>query len=87
MNTFIGMDYFCDSAAQSIVSGTIYPDNPLFDGVGCAATNACCSFNNPPWFFKQLLQSTADNIEMRICRDESGMNEDVLIQSIELYVQ
>ena len=87
MNTFVGMDYFCDSAAQSIASGMRYPDNPLFDGVGCAPTNGCCSFNNPPWFFRQLQQSTSDDIEMRICRDESGTTEDVLIQSIELYVQ
>ena len=87
MDTFIGMDYFCDSAAQELVSGMRYPDNPLFDGVGCAPTNGCCSFNNPPWFYRQLPQSTDDDIEMRVCRDESSMNEAVLIQSIELYVQ
>ena len=87
MNTFIGTDYFCDSAASSISSGARYPDNPLFDGVGCAATNECCSFNNPPWFYKQLLQSTTDDLEMRVCRDESGTNENILVQSIELYVR
>ena len=87
MNTFIGTDYFCDSAASSIASGMRYPDNPLFDGVGCAATNGCCSFNNPPWFYKQLPQSTTDNLEMRFCRDERGTTENALIQSIELYVR
>ena len=87
MNTFIGTDYFCDSAASSISSGARYPDNPLFDGVGCAATSECCSFNNPPWFYKQLLQSTTDDLEMRVCRDESGTNENILVQSIELYVR
>ena len=88
MNTFIGTNYFCDSAASDIVSGMRYPNNPLFDGVGCdAMTNQCCSFNNPPWFYRQLPQSTADDLEIRACRDEPGMNENSLIQSIALYVR
>ena len=87
-NTFIGTNYFCDSAASSIASGMRYPNNPLFDGVGCdAMTNQCCSFNNPPRFYRQLPQSTADDLEIRACRDESGTNENSLIQSIELYVR
>ena len=87
MNTFIGSNYFCDSAANTISSGTRYLDNPLFDGVGCSGANACCSFNNPPWFYRQLPQSTSDDIELRSCRDENGATEGVLIQSIELYVR
>ena len=87
-NTFIGTNYFCDSAASGIASGMRYPNNPLFDGVGCdAMTNQCCSFNNPPWFYRQLPQSTADDLEIRACRDENGTNENSLIQSIELYVR
>ena len=87
-NTFIGTNYFCDSAASGIASGMRYPNNPLFDGVGCdAMTNQCCSFNNPPWFYRQLPQSTADDLEIRACRDEGGTTENSLIQSIELYVR
>ena len=87
MNTFIGSNYFCDSAANTISSGTRYLDNPLFDGVGCSGANACCSFNNPPWFYRQLPQSTSDDIELRSCRDEGGTTESVLIQSITLYAR
>ena len=88
INTFIGTNYFCDSAASGIASGMRYPNNPLFDGVGCdAMTNQCCSFNNPPWFYRQLPQSTADDLEITACRDEGGMTENSLIQSIELYVR
>ena len=36
------------------------------------------------WFYKQLPQPTSDDIEMRVCRDESANNENV---AIELYVQ
>ena len=87
-NTFIGTNYFCDSAASGIASGMHYTNNPLFDGVGCdAMTNQCCSFNNPPRFYRQLPQSTADDLEIRACRDESGMTENSLIRSIQLYIR
>jgi hypothetical protein len=87
MNTFVANDYFCDSAASIIDANARYLDNPLFDGVGCAMTNQCCSFNNPPWFYRQLPQATADDLEIRACRDENGSGENSLIQSIELYVR
>ena len=87
MSSFIGDDYFCDSTASSISSGEFFPDNRLWDGEDCAPTNGCCSFNNPPWFYKELEQGTADDVEMRVCRDESGTTEGVPIESIELYVR
>ena len=87
MSSFVGNDYFCDSAASSIIQGVPYPNNPMWDGVGCAATSACCSFNTPPWFYKQLPRSTSNNIELRACKDDSSSNENVQIESIEIYVQ
>ena len=58
---------------HSIVTGSppeFLGDDPLWDGEGCEAPNTCCSFNTPPWFYKQLPQPTTDDIEMRVCRDE-----------------
>ena len=88
-DNLIGTDYFCDSAqpAAVIAFGVFYPNNPLWDGEGCGTTSNCCSFNDPPWFYKQLPQPTSDDIEMRVCRDESANNEGVAIESIELYVR
>jgi len=54
--------------------------SPLWDG-------ASCSLNNPPWFYRQLPQPTTDAIEMRLCRDEEASNENIGIQTIEIYVQ
>jgi hypothetical protein len=68
----VGNDYFCD-------------DGTLWDG-NCPTTNTCCSFNNPPWFYKKL-PPTMDNIEMRVCRDQSRWDEDIWIQWVEIYVQ
>ena len=50
-----------------------YSSDPLWDGAGCESTSTeCCTFNSPPWFYKQLPQPTTDNIEMMLCRDKDG---------------
>ena len=83
--SWVGNDYFCDSGAKQMYQLIFYPDDPLWDGEGCGPSSTCCSFNNPPWFSKQLPSRTTDDIEMRVCANTDG--EDVPIESIELYVQ
>ena len=44
----------------------------------------------PPLFYKQLPDPdtpTNDNIEMRVCRDQDGNDEDIAIEAIEFYIQ
>ena len=86
---FIGNDYFCDTANhQSTVnneSPDFYPDDPLWDGAGCATTSTCCQFNSPPWFCKTLPQQTTDDLEVRICHSRG--TEDTPVHLVELYVQ
>jgi hypothetical protein len=85
---FVDNDYFCDTGSSGQYRlGVVYNDDPLWDGAGCGPHNTCCSFNNPPWFYKQLPQPTTDDIEMRVCRDEPPTNEDILIEAVEIYVQ
>ena len=81
---YVGSDYFCDTVG---VSRYVYPKDPLWDGTGCGQLNTCCSFNNPPWFMKELPSSTSDDIEMRLCADEARSNEDINFKTVELYVQ
>jgi hypothetical protein len=57
------------------------------DGAGCGAGNACCTFNTPPWFYKQLSHPTTDDIEMRVCTDDPRNTEDIAIEIIEIYIQ
>ncbi len=52
-------------------------DDPLWDGTGCGPLNTCCTFNNPPWFYKELPEPTTDDIEMRVCNDQGSTNEDI----------
>ena len=86
--SFVGEDYFCDtSALTGAFDEVFYSDDPLWDGAGCGPQSTCCSFNSPPWFYKQLPQTTTDDIEMRVCRNGARVNEDIAIDIVELYVQ
>ena len=85
---FVGNDYFCDTGSEEERQLIFYGDDPLWDGAGCGPLNTCCSFNTPPWFYKQLPQSTSDDIEMRVCRSSNPItNEDIAIEIVEVYVQ
>ena len=69
---YVGNDYFCETGVPpgqvaDTVTGTFYADDPLWDGQGCGPISICCTFNNPPWFCKQLPQSTNADLEVRLC--------------------
>ena len=84
---FVGDDYFCDTGvATGFPTLILYDGDPLWDGAGCGPQSTCCSFNSPPWFYKKLPQTTADDIEMRVCNYEGINNEDIAIEIIEIYV-
>ena len=83
--SFVGGDYFCESGVDSGYSYGFHPDDPLWDGEGCTSSSMCCLWNNPPYFTKQLPNSTTDDIEVRICQLDSG--DDSPIEFIELYVK
>ena len=84
--SFVGQDYFCDTASREALEHMFFPHDPLWDGKGCGGTSTCCEFNNPPWFCKQLLQPTTDDIELRLCGNEATSNEDTPIEQVEIYV-
>ena len=87
---FVGEDYFCDTGVEeynSSFASHFNGEHPLWDGGRCLGESSCCSFNNPPWFYKQLPAPTTDDIEMRLCRDEFNSNEDIAIEIVEIYVQ
>ena len=74
--------FFCDGVSARI--GECKSSRPLWNEGTC---KNCNSSDNPPWFYRQLQNHTTDDIEMRVCRDEDAMNEDVLIQAFEIYIQ
>ena len=88
---FVGKDYFCESGrdkASVVIPPTGFISNdPLWDGKDCSANPACCTFNTPPYFFKELEVPTTDGIEARICLGRRAEFADILVEEIELYVK
>ena len=86
--SFVGNDYFCETGVppdQYFNNTVFYADDPLWDGQGCGPTSTCCTFNNPPWFCKQLPQSTNADLEVRLCSYNSAHYENTPIELIEIY--
>ena len=73
----VGENYFCSRSTSQ----------RLWTGDSCTVDNPCCSFHNPPYFSVQLPTPTTDQIELRICADETLANEAVLVLFAEIYVQ
>ena len=85
---FIGSDYYCESGLN-IFQGNIFYNDLLWDGQQCTDLEApCCTHPNMPWFIKTLNETTTEDIELRLCGDDSPTaDEDVLIELIELYIR
>ena len=66
----VGNDYTCD------VNRRCYPS--LWVGGSCPPSSAT--------FYRELLESTTEDIEMRVCRDENWNDEDFLVTLVEIYV-
>ena len=85
---FVGGDYFCESGISSGLAYSIFFSNdPLWDGKGCSNSSSCCSFNNPPYFTKQLSSPTSDPIEARLCQLDANQGDDSPVEFMELYVK
>ena len=85
--SYVGDNYYCESgnSASSGILSHLYSADPLWDGQQCEGQ--CCSGGkSPPWFKVDLTSPTSDDIEVRICGDESTSNEDTPIKLLEIYV-
>jgi len=86
---FVGQDYFCETGNDDNVFmyRTWFVNDTLWDGQDCKGYSACeCTFNGPPWFCKQLPQTTTDDVEVHICADERTGYGDTAEEVIELYI-
>ena len=83
---FVGEDYFCETGTVSRHHyGKLYTDDPLWDGKGCGQTSTCCIQGN--YFCKTFDDAVSDDIELRLCADESRSNEDSPVTLLKLYIQ
>ena len=85
---YVGHDYYCESANSAFcdgISGYLYIGDPLWDGKQCEG-QCCSNGKSPPWFIVQLSNPTLDDIEVRICGNETTSNEDTPVELIEIYI-
>ena len=91
LQSFIGNDYFCEAGLSTDYTGAniLYTSDPLWDGKQCGSLEQnCCNIPGLPWFHKVLSSNTTtDDIELRICGDESTDNEDVSLNFYEIFVK
>eukprot|EP00731_Ephydatia_muelleri_P013180 Em0007g490a len=87
---FIGSDYYCESGnpTANVIFNKFFYDDPLWDGRQCSVNEAgCCNKPNMPWFCKTLPTAISENIEVRICTDQSLLDEDFALEYFELFVK
>ena len=73
---FIDHHYSC--GGEEFYTGGIFPDL-LWMSQQCG--------ENSTWFYRRLAAPTATDIRVRICRDQSRMDEDLAVKTLELYIQ
>ena len=84
--SFVGNDYYCEAGAVHNPSyNTYFFNDTLWDGAGCI--DNCCDDTTQPWFYRQLNQTTQDDIEARICDEGPFSRMATLIDQLELYIQ
>lgn len=86
---FVADHYFCEAQNEIFpTSGNerfrLYSEDILWDGDNCLSTSNCCEFNRPPYFIRDLGETTSSGIDARICFRNSG--SDIAIEIVELYV-
>ena len=85
-SSFVGNDYYCESGSVDRPNhDTYFFIDPLWDGVGCV--EHCCDDTTQPWFYRQLNETTQDDIEARICTHGAFSSRSTLIDQLELYIQ
>ena len=90
--SFIGDDYYCESgyAGSEFADDVFYSSDPLWVGIrsGCSLSNTnCCADVNMPWFHRVFTMPQQDDIEARICTDQSFLDEAVAIDQLQLFIQ
>ena len=83
---YVGYNYYCESASWYRSNyDTYYFNDTLWDGADCV--DNCCDDTTQPWFYRQLNQTTQDDIEARICSYGPFRHRSTLLDQLELYIQ
>ena len=87
---FLQDSYFCESGVAdgvALSSSIFYDSDPLWDGEDCEGQCCTGSFATVPTFCTTVEEVEDATIRVRICTDDSTENENVAIESLEIFVQ
>ena len=86
---FVGTSSFCDTGNPDDDDwlNVFFSEHPLWDGNANCPESTCCDLHSGPWFHTTLTAPTFSDLEIRICGDESTVNEDTPLELIEIYVK
>ena len=87
---FLQDSYFCESGVMDGVilsSSMFYDGDPLWDGEDCEGQCCTGSFATVPTFCTTVEEVGDATIRVRICTDDSTANENIAIESLEIFVQ
>ena len=64
-SSFVGINYYCESGSSDYHSDPTYHFNDiLWDGIDCDNEGTCCNDTTQPWFYRQLNQTTQEDVEV-----------------------
>ena len=89
--SYVGSDYYCEAGAAGDTvanrQGWITTD-PLWDGMLCRGTEGpCCVSPTLPWFMRNMLNPTNDDILIRVCLDQGASDETIGLEQVEIYIK
>ena len=84
--SYVGTDYYCDTATVTYGSSQWYTNNTLWDGKDCYPGSNCCASTQMPWFLKSLEQETSNDITVRWCADRSLSSTNIGTEFLEIYI-
>ena len=86
-SAFIESNYYCESGTNVGPNvNSFYLSDPLWDGQDCPSNSGCCAQLGMPWFYRRTPVPLSENIEVRICKDQTHNDEDIAIKKMEIYI-
>ena len=84
--SYVGGDYYCDTA--TVIKGTHlwYTNNTLWDGKDCYPGSYCCANTRLPWFWRTLKQETNNDITVRWCASQLLWTGNFGTEVLEIYI-
>ena len=79
--SFIGTDYFCETATSDKEV-----DTPVWDGLNCIDGSECCDYGTPP-YFQRVLSPSYDNIVAKLSVETSVFEAHIGIYFMEIFVR